>query len=726
VSLLKVLRRTPKGPPKPNPMRLPAPAPDADAEKRKNQAAAEELLGIRVLGGIDTTPVDRESEDGKEMPLAHGVRYKRAVFIPWNLPIDWEDDEERIRETLNKKHGADMRAVAYHENSQQDLLFKVFNEYITQGTILLRSVPWNIEPFQERLAMVRGWGNAAYDTYIENVERHALQGHNPAYDRNKLFVRDVLYWGRSDKFIPDVEGDITAAQYGTIPDGVPVPKYNQTAWMLWSVLNRKPISFLEQKGNPVRRAAPLDIEFEWDHYIVDEGTPEAVATGFWHGELKLEMLPRIRDLLDVDILNNVDMRKERIGGKVRAVPYITTILRSSSDVVDGKFPQLESVGRRLRNMGNWSRVKGEDLRIAVQAFVPGSPPLPEEYRMWHWRSIKRGQTFFGELHKKVNAGKVSGVGNFFVGHREERGRDTRKSVPVFLDADSRFVATAIVAQTGAGKTTTGSAILLLQRTPVAFMFQLSTARGEAAPDWARLFGGKVLPIDLPDFAGEGLNDEEIRKEQAKLMLEDTYAAEKLFKGFGKQWESGQPINTPLVILPLTDSLRYLHFVVQCLKYFRAEWERCFVPQVERLSDRPEDIVTALDDPRLGVVFLDDLSKYDVLEETARYGDIPVKVRNEAHQVVIEAINNYRKRGLALIVTTHDYDRFKEFYPVGAFTSLILLGLDEKAGDKTAQILDPAVDPRTDKMRVIAEDVNMVLPPYLLNYVSRLEDKVLGR
>lgn len=702
----------------------------------KTFGSAEEILGVMINPNTRYVRSVVSWENGS-VPAAilsslDNPRLMREIqeLELLELNVEDEDKKEKIKDEIDqrvRKVKQESRAIVYHEGPTSVPLLNVM-DYVDKASFLLRSFPRDVAPFTNRLDSVKKWGNSQYAAYIEDYKYMVTQTKDPTLDLTGLTVRDLIYWGEADQLIPD-ERELTASLYGKIPT------LREAAWFMFGVMeryplritNRAPLTFEKYRGNPLRFACPKVPRFEDDYYVVNDRAYRIFKIPLVFSE---EFFTQLLSL-DVDLLLCVDMEQKETGRSM----YETALLRTSSEIVGGKFPKLETITRQVRRLKG-ERLTGQDQRLAYQAYVPGSDILDAEvrYRLHDKLTPSEAKFLFEAIRQRVNAGKASSEGNFFFGFR-----GGNRNSPVFGDAESECVSVAIVGQQGAGKTTTGWAIFSLPRTPNALAIQLSTARGEGAPNWARRFAGNVLNIELDDADDE---DKDQRfKRQEELMVLAVKRAKELVNQLKTKWkETGLPVGLPLVVRPVKDTISYQVFALTLLEDFSLAWEECFIEESvqdaereeelsEKLifeeketSDKESEVELAVDDPKLCLVFLDDISNLDVESVHPTLGEIPRNVAHRFREQVGDGLYNYRKRRMAMIVTHQAVTSLIKYYPLDAFSSLVLIDLDEKTGEKKVTIYDPKGANKLEDMKVKVKDLDSRLEPYVLNYLLRLEDK----
>lgn len=720
--------------------------------KKRSPGAAEDILGI-VRNPTSMTMVrnvhgrDQEVEiavftprNGKNSLLAAEIDelVQRALEIGEVGRDDDEEEAERkikareeIKQEIEKRElkiGYEARAIAYLDSVTKSP-FEAFR-FLDRGTFLLRSFQQDVGPFLNRLEQVKKWGNSEYASFIEDYKYYVTQTHDPNADVGGLVLRDALIWGEAEQIRPEPQ-EMTASLYGH------VVSWKEAAWVLhetierhpYTFASRNPIRFMEYRGNPLKYACPEVPFFEDDYYFIHNRKFKIYE---WPIQFDAEVLNGILSL-DVDMLVCVDMPDTKSGGRQM---FATVLLRSSSEVIDGQSYKLDSIERQLRRF-NATPLKGQDLRLAFQAFVPGSDIL--DLRARHNLHAKilpqEARPFFDFLGYKINAGKATSQGNYFFGFK-----NSDKSSPVFRDAESECVAMAFVGQQQAGKTITSSGLFVLPRTPNVLVIHCSTAHGEAWPPLARRLSGNVVTIRLEDVNAEEYPERDERLEaQKKIDEAAAQDAKKMVSDLERHWiQSGSPVGLPLVIKPAIDTTAFKAFAHTFLNNFSLAYERVFSPKsaaereekAEELENRlvfdqsyeldeDDPVGMAVDDPRLCVVFVDDISVLDVEANHPVLGNIPMQEAQTFREVLKTGLYTFRKKRMAFIVTTQSFQHLQKFYPSDAFSTIVMIELKGRMGAKVGTLYDPQKAKDVEEMVVKEDNVDFRLEPYLLNYFQSL-------
>lgn len=628
--------------------------------------------------------------------------------------FSWRDRKSSIAlAPLKKEARKYQRSITYHDKPPAIPIETIFvHDYLEDFTLLVRSVPKNVQPFFDLIEKARKQGNAAYNKFLDNWQEAVLPyWQYDGYDGGNIYGRDFLIWGLADGMIPSGK-EPSASLYGKIPS------FSQAGCVIHSVLHRLPMrqdkegNLDEHRLNPCLYAAPSLPGFRHRCLVIENR-----AFAFWKGILEPRFLYNVLNL-EVDIwLHAETFDKPDRPGEFQV--YATTVLRTSSEIVNGKTPKIDKIERQLRKVGNWRRITGaKDIETAYYALIPGSePPSEETCRRWGRHFLQEPPRFFSALVSRTD--KTDSIeGNLYIGRRGGK--------PIFIDSEYHLIATGVVGPMGRGKTTYTAGVLGLQRTPNILLVQLSTARGEGGMTWAKDFGGDILEKELPDVVKvdvapkEELGHEELVKRMAQKqkgwMLEDELEAIELVKEMAQTWaDTDRPIGLPLVIRPKIESLRYWHFCQVFLHHFSLAWENWAVVEDED-PETGEKVVIYKDEC---IVIIDDFASWPGKEKSFTFGDIPVQIGMAAHAEMQSALTTYRKRGMDVIFTSQNETHFEKHIEgfLGSCTMLVKLERDKETKERQAFFFLPSQKPP-----VLFAKVGVELHPAVLKSVSRLEDR----
>jgi len=740
-----------------NPLRFKHKEQDLDsyglsASSTISPGSAEDILGIM----INPRPFYIDTEDGEKKEVASFVSSdnniaairaeidgltKQAAEISFD---GLEDDEEKFKkkQALNEirkriqnrmdKLDSSIRAITYHDRPPAFPLVKVV-EYSERATFLLRSFRRDFDQFRKRLEEIRHWGNKAYADYLDDYAYYVTGASDPSIDLGGSTLRDLVYWGEASQMLPEPR-DVSGSLYGKVVLKEEAARflYETNERYPYTIINRRPLKFGTYRGNVVKFACPKVPYFDDDYYIINQ---RGYRIYKWPLQTDADVMQRLL-ALDVDFLLCTEVSESR------HELYASVLLRSSSELVSGnKLPKLDAISRQLRRL-NATPLSGADLRHAFQAFVPGSDILHRSVRLKLHSKITPAPAgeFFEVLKQSINAGESTSKGNFFFGFK-----NGDKNKQILRDVESECVSMAFFGQQQAGKTETATKLFALPRTPNILFVHWSTAHGESSPRLAKKLGGEVLTIDLDDVSTREYPDRDKRLEaQEKVNEKAAERARKTIKKLSDFWiSSGKPVGLPLVIKPAKDTVAYVNYALTFLEEFSLAYEKCFIPdhadsdnhdyqesdelhiaqKLDDVSDNTEDwIALAVDDPRLCVVFLDDISNLDEEGLDPELGHLKRDSQKAAREVIKTGLYNYRKRRQALIVTAHSFEHLKKFYPVDAFATLVAIGLSSREGPKVGTLYDPQKATSLGDMKVREDGVDLRLPPYILNFSVPLHDQ----
>lgn len=713
------------------------------SKKRVTQGSAEDILGVMVnpkpwymtteegeckaatFISSDNNIVATQQEISELAIQLSKLKPEKAKSKEEKEDILREQEEVRSRiKSQRKRVSASTRAIAYHDKKPP---YPLIDAIQLRGTFLLRSFQRDVKPFTDRLNEVRHWGNRSYTDFLDKHAYHVLGTNDPTEDLKGRTLRDLVYWSRAGAIVPVENKEKTASLHGKVvtEDEAAYFLFETNERHPYSVVNRRPLKFRTYSGNLLNFACPNRPYFQDDHYIINK---RGYMIYGWPLQVDELLIRRILEL-DVDFLVSYELSES-----VDKL-FATVLLRSSSEIDSaGGFPKLEQITRQLRRF-NATPLRGADLRHAFQAFVPGSDILHPSVRLRLHSGISRTPTnnFLEIIKEGINAGESTSKGDFFIGFREGN-----KNAPIYINAAALLATTAFIGQQQAGKTETATKIFALPRTPNCLVVHWSTAHGESWPQLARMLDGHVVPIDLDDVSTkEYPNLEDRMKAQLKIHEEAAELAKSMVAKLRDGWISSKTTTgLPLVIRPVKDTTAYVVFADTFLNEFSLAWEECFIPdhvletenqvelanelllktkKVKPVDEMDEWISLTIDDPRLCVVFLDDISNLDEEGMDANIGHLKRDAQQSARETINKALWNYRKRRQALIVTLHSYEHLRKFYPVDAFSSIMTIGLTSQEGPKVGKLHDPQGANELDKMVVREDNIDLRLPPYLLNY-----------
>lgn len=726
------------------------------SSKTQSPGSAVDILGIMV----NPNPIYMDLDNGRTAQVALFSSAQNDIAL-LSAEIDElrkqvlrldpdqaadEEERESLKDSQNEIRGqirerelkinVATRAIAYHDVAPPIGLDIVMRDYVDQATFVLRSFQRDLTPFTERLDEVSGWGNSVYADYIRDYKYHVTGTEDPSLDLRGRTLRDLIYWTAGHKIAPDPKMP-TASLYGKVVER------DEAAHVLretierypYSIVDRKPLAFERYRGDPLNFACPNLPFFDDDYYVINRRGYQIYKWIIPLAAKDLVQIMRQVLSLDVDLLVCADMISTPNGREM----WLSALLRTSSDLVNGEFYKLRRVERNLRRF-NATPLVGQDLRHAFQAFVPGSEILHKSVRYKIHTKVyekREASLLFGEMGSLINAGEATSQGNFFFGFR-----NGDRNSPVFRDAESECVTMAFVAQQGAGKTETATKRFVLPRTPNALVIHWSTAHGESWPQLARRLSGNVLTINLDDAGADAYpNREERLAAQVKINEAAAKKAKDTVAELRGHWEQvGLPVGLPLVIKPVKDTVAYMVFASTFLNEFSLAYETCFIPRniseseksaepTDQLSINRESLVNvdeviglAVDDPRLCVIFLDDINNLDKEAGHPELGDIPMQVAQSAREVITKGLYNFRKRRQVLIVTVQSINHLVKFYPVDAFASIVSIELTGRTGAKVAKLYDPQGASKLSEMAVREDNIDVRLDPYLLNYSAPLHEK----
>lgn len=635
------------------------------------------------LEGMPPNPASAKSEEERKQLLRARAEWERQrrqlARLRWTTPVYYDKPVElsSILLTWGDK---------YLDN---ELFF------------LVRSVPRSLRKVLAHYEEVKKLGNEAYGRFIDALRNEFLPTQDPSFDYGYMFGRDLIVWGATDAML-DV--GLFSKFQGRVPTVYEAGSFQH------SVINRLPIAFDELRVDPLKAAAPT-VKEELDFLLVNDQRQY-----FWHGRVLPRFLPAILAIANADIY--VHAQVQGLLGDRQL--YYTCLIRSS------EYPprnQEESwfrfIDKRLRYLGPWSRVRGDDaLWRAFLAFVPGSPPMHMLDPLRKWRSSALPEPepvdFLDSFAETVDGAKPI-KGSSFLGKKIGPGIQEPES----YEAKER-PSVAVIGQSGTGKTTFAMAVAGLQETPYVMVVQLTTARQEGAMTWARAFGGDVLPINIPDASTVEEHNALITRITAEWQ---TWWQER----FKRMWASGEVVNSlPLVVRPILPNLAYFESVEIFVDEFVKHWERWTVPpdklETEVQFDYWEKGLPGYG--KLAVVVFDDL--YGLLSLTRikpPLNERALQVKKAFESLLVESEDGFRKKYLRPVFTAHADEEFDTI--AAGFSQACSLKVRMYIdGHQKAHIIDPGKlefdeATRTSKPVVIAT-LDTHFGPGVINVVGRTD------
>ena len=627
------------------------------SRKRKDssieEAYPEDILGLTVTSHPREDVLMVASLD-KTVPRRALARFFDLILFR-RKKKDRDQQNGRIKTWRNVVYHT--RPIPHSIDDKGEIVAGLNRMFISFGdtklgnivNVLLSSVPRDVTPFLEHLERVKKLGNKEYGSLIDEIIYHALGDYDSSFDGKALYGRSMSVWGNSEAFIGAGKGKGAAL-------GGWLLTYRVAGSFLHSIIHRRPMKLLIQPLTPLEVASPVHPYWRNDYYAMGDNKDGYRAFVIWKGVMNHEFLA---DLLDSELDLDIWVQCERVGNRRTGRDlFITVLLRTSSQIVNGKMPKIEETERRLGLLGSWHRVKGTDLRKAFRAFIPGSPPLDwlRDKSLVRFRhTIPTGaDEFLHDLTKTVGGAGVI-EGDSFLGFRAEDG------APYFYDRKN-YKHILSLGKGERGKTTFTAALLALQETPYVFVMQLTPARGEGAMTWANDFGGDVLSLKLPDLHSQ---DEEL--EQLRV---DEEAARKYIQEMAKGWwQSGQPLGLPLVVRPTIGSFRYLHYVQILFEEWVTRWGNWTVAPSQNLGET-DDVLdwekgfAGYDKPEipLAIAIVDDNYGWPDLTPHKNLGDIPTMLGQSARDMMVNAVDGVHKQNIWMNVTTHSEEELRDFTP----------------------------------------------------------------
>jgi len=566
------------------------------------------------------------------------------------------------------------RAVAYHRSSNfyDDSLLnlrRVF-DHTNDFTFLVRTVRESPRAYIKHLEMEKSVSNEHRTLFLEEIQEWAL----PRKLR-QLSGHDMLIWGPKEQVVP-VAHEETAALHGKVIG------YCQLGPVLRSVIDGAPMDMSDTPEDPftgsmdpVWYAAPLNIVWR-DRYYELPHINKAFA--FFSGVFK-----KPEEVSSALELGDLLIRAENVG----RIMHFTAVLRVEMDT-NGKVPDFSATARILSKLGKWELRMGSDIRTAFLAFIPGSAPIKEWHR--HSIAVEVDQTLHGFTRCLRSTGDRNG--NYIVG--------INNGQPLLLDYRVR----PSILYVGPSKTgkTTKALEEALETTKNVVWLPLTAGEFEAAPKVFELFGGRVIPLNLPDAYADrqGSNGrfrkEVIMEQQEKLHAEDKVLALKIVEELDYSWEmKGRVVGLPLTFkIESGDTVRLYSFYEHFLKAFRDLWKRRY----EKTGE-------------WAVVVADNFSAIRLSDDDPLLGSIPEATGRNLGILLNWMVSNGRNVGILTRILTHSKDDL-DYITTGLYRQFGLVMQFEHNEYSWVKVFQNG--------EIYADRVEVTLPKSILALVGRRE------
>ena len=566
------------------------------------------------------------------------------------------------------------RSVAYHRSSNfyddSVLELRRASDYSNDFTFLVRAVREDPQAYLNHLEQEKSISNEHRTLFLDEVQEWAL----PRKLR-QLSGHDLLIWGPEEQVVPAAHEE-SLALHGKIVG------YRQYGPVLRSVIDgvamdmsNTPEDPFTGSMDPVWYAAPLNVIWHYRYYELPHIDKSfAFFSGVFKKPEEISQALELGDLL---------IRAENVG----RVMYFTAVLRVEVST-NGKAPDFSTPAKILSKLGKWELRTGNDIRTAFLAFIPGSAVLQE----WHRHSIssKVDQTLQSFTRSLRTTGDRNG--NYIVG--------INNGQPLLLDYRVR----PSILYVGPSKTgkTTKALEEALETTKNVVWLPLTAGEFEAAPKVFELFGGKVIPLNLPDAysLNEGKNGRFRREanieEQEKLHTEDRELAQKIVLELEASWEmKGRVVGLPLTFkIESGDTIRLYSFYDHFLKAFRDLWKRRY----EKTGE-------------WAVVVADNFSALRLSEDDPILGSIPEATGRNLGILLAWMVSNGRNVGILTRILTHSKDDL-DYITTGLFRQFGLVLQFEHNEYSWVKVFQNG--------EVYADRVEVTLPKSILSLVGRRE------
>ena len=623
-----------------------------------DEGTAEEILGLRA------TAETRYGNMLMVAPLELSDRKGLFATLARLWPSNWRKKADSDPTATRKK----WRSVVFHNRPLQHG-YTVPDEdgtrHVVAGinlmlhhwgdshlgnviTMLLLNSPMIVEPFKRHLDEIRRQGNRPYKILIDEIQDAALGDYQQGYDGKELYERNLIITGLSGAFIGS-RG--TSAAMG----GLVLP-YQLFGSFLHSVIHRRPIKLAERPLPPLEVACPIRPKWRHDYYILGDR-----AYRIWKGPFPHEFL---QDLLDPELDLDIWIQCERVklpwfeGDLQSRELYITTLLRTSSQIENGRMPKFDDVELRLSNLGEWHRVTGlfDQLQKAFRKMIPGAPPLDPilDYPLTRFRhTVTTGADEL--LHGLVST--VNGIGEIQGTHYW--GKDEETGHPVFIDREN-YKHLLLIGKGERGKTTWDAALGGNQVGPFGKRVALTTARQEGAINWVKHHGGDINVVSIADA--------HTVEDQMELMRKVEAQARARVQAKAKQWwKTGKFVGMPELLMPSIKSFAYSHYVLADLEEFNLRFRNWAVPpdDIEGVTPEYEEWETGYagyewPTPPICSLTIEDIYAWPALTKHEELGMIPHDIGMRGRDWCVYALDGIHKDRIWFVATAHTVDQVKAF------------------------------------------------------------------
>lgn len=553
------------------------------------------------------------------------------------------------------------RAIALHQGWAD--LWKAL-PFLNDFCVLSVAVGADQNPFYANQRRVRIPGNRDFDAMLDDIAHLAWE------DEEWPFRRYSLIWGQQKRIVGMTQRELNWNVYGKV-----VP-YNYLHTVISSALSGKFVDKYPYRGSDPLMAAIGVNKMQNSQWFHTFALWNERAYGYWIGQI--DSFEQLEELMALPVTILFAFQKVQLAERILSSDDVelqmTVIVRAESSYANGAAPELDAIGRRLKNiLITCERCVGDNVRWAFLSMVPAAPLPPAHMTLFHHCAVPQPENFMARLTSHNNIGLTQGA--IWAG----KGLKTRQSIfPRIEDRES----VVVKGLSGFGKTSYWLIVLLQIAGNHLVIVSASAAQDESALDLIPRFGGTIWNINLPN----AMTADEIRADARSRVAQ-----------LRKAWEDdpSRLWQMPLLVRPEILNDQYYVWLEEFIPAMRSAWG--FVSQIGGNNGTKPGVFAGQ-------------TLYELYENASVYNKTHLKTLQD---IVLEQVNNGKNERTRTHLLIHENQPFEQRLE-DACKLLVDLHHNAQTNERTAIMYD--ADP--SRKQPMSPTIDVKLPGYLLRWTQR--------